>query len=209
MIRTGLLMLLVIAAGAEPAKSDLFRCAEADGSPRFVDRPEMCAQPKPHPLRGRVEKIPAPTASVRSPVSRADQGDVSLGLRLERLLLTADEAGVGWDVVEEAPTLIEQDPDLARWGVRAQRARHYTRESRGVIQVCSIDVWGFASREQARRAHENFTYPDWQIVREGSLLLMSRGLTWTRGEPARRGVFAACREISRRSQERAARLAND
>jgi len=43
----------------------------------------------------------------------------------------------------------------------------------------------------------------------GSLLLMSRGLTWTLGESARRGVFADCQAISERVRERAAQLADD
>jgi hypothetical protein len=209
MIRACLLVLLAIVAGAEPAKSDLFRCVEADGSLSFVDRPELCAQANPHPLRGRVERVPAPAASTGSPVSTADGVDLSLELRLEHVLLPADEVGVAWDVVEEAPAYTERDPDLVRWGVRAQRARHYTRQSSGGVQVCSIEVWGFANVQLARRAHENFAYPGWQIVREGSLLLMSRGLTRTSGEPARRGVFAACQEIGERVRERAARLESD
>jgi len=208
MIRACLLVLLAIAAGAEPAKSDLFRCVEADDSLSFVDRPELCAQAKPHPLRGRVESVPAPAASSGSPVSPADGGDPSPELRLEQVLLPADQVRGAWDVVEEAPAHTERDPDLVRWGVRAQRARHYTRQSSGVVQVCSIEVWGFANVQLARRAHENFAYPGWQIVREGSLLLMSRGLTRTPGESARRGVFAACQEIGERIRERAARLVN-
>jgi len=163
MIHACLLALLVIAAGAEPARS----------------------------------------------ASPAGGADPSLERLLERVLLTADEVGAAWDVVEESPTPTERDPDLVRWGVRAQRARHYTRQTGGVVQVCSIDVWGFASVALAREAHENFAYPDWRISRVGSILIMSRGLTWTLGEPARRGVFADCQELGERVRERAARLADD
>ena len=111
--------------------------------------------------------------------------------------------------MKEAPGDPKQDPDLVRWGVREQHARHYTRDSSGVVQVCSIEVWGFESVPAARMARANFAYPGWQITREGSLLLMIRGLTRTPGERSRRGVFAACQELGERVRERARRLVHE
>jgi hypothetical protein len=203
MIRMCALVFLAIASGVETAKSDLFRCVEADGSLRFVDRPEVCAKAKPHPLRGRMERVPTSGASPESSVPPAEAAHASRELRLEEVLPAANQVRVTWEVVKEAPGDPIQDPDLVRWGVRAQLARHYTRHSGGLIQVCSIEVWGFENAPKARTAHENFAYPGWQIMREGSTLVMIRGLTRTPGEPSRRGVFAACQELGERSRERA------
>ena len=128
------------------------------------------------------------------------------GSRLEQVLLPEYAVG-GWDVVREAPGDPRSDPDLVRWGVRAQQARHYTRYAGPRVQVCSVEIWAFDSEQRARVAEANFAYPDWQIAREGALLLLVRGLTQTRGEPPRRGVFADCELLSRRVRTRAARLA--
>ncbi len=125
--------------------------------------------------------------------------------RLEQVLLSAHAVG-GWDVVREAPGDPRRDPDLVRWGVRAQRARHYTRYAGPRVQVCSVEVWAFESDRHARAAEANFAYPDWRIAREGALLLMVRGLTQTRGQASRRGVFADCELLGRRVRTRAARL---
>lgn len=135
----------------------------------------------------------------------ADGAPSSPASRLDQVLLPAAAVG-GWDVVREAPGDPRSDPDLVRWGVRAQQARHYTRYAGPRVQVCSVEVWAFDSDQRARAAEANFAYPDWRIVREGALLLMLRGFTQTRGEPPRRGVFAECELLGRRVRTRAARL---
>lgn len=128
---------------------------------------------------------------------------------LERVLLSQADLGRAWDVMREVPGDPSRDPDLVRWGVRAQLARHYTRHATGYIHVCSIEVWAFAGPDQARAAHDGFAYPDWQILREGSLLVMLRGLSQRRGGPPQRGVFPECKKLGARTQQRAARLARN
>ena len=128
---------------------------------------------------------------------------------LDRVLIAADDIGGGWDTVGEAPTDPSQDPDLVRWGVREQRALHYTRERNGVVQVCSVEIWAFEDVPRARAAHANFTYPDWSITRDGPLVLMVRGITRVRGEVPRRGVFHDCRHIADRVRARAASFTRD
>jgi hypothetical protein len=209
MIRECALVLLAFASGVEPAKSDLFRCAEEDGSLRFSDRPEVCARAKPHPLRGRRERMPTSGASPEGLASSDDSAHTSHKLRLEEVLPAAAQVRVAWDVVNEAPSDPKKDPDLVRWGVRAQLARHYTRHSSGAVQVCSMEAWRFEDISKARTAHENFAYPGWKMIREGSLLLMLRGLTRMPGEPSRRGVFAACHELGERARARARRLVRE
>ncbi len=128
---------------------------------------------------------------------------------LDRVLIAADDIGGGWDTVGEAPTDPSQDPDLVRWGVREQRALHYTRERNGVVQVCSVEIWAFEDVSRARIAHEHVTYPDWSITRAGSLVLMVRGVSRARGEVPRRGVFHGCRRIADRVRARAASFAGE
>ena len=95
---------------------------------------------------------------------------------------------------------------MVEWGVSAQRARHYTRHPSGVVQVCSVEIWAFKSIGQARAAEENFSYPELQIVREGSLLLIIRAVTIERGQNEERSVFPDCRDLGEQARLRAMRF---
>jgi hypothetical protein len=131
---------------------------------------------------------------------------------VEEAWVAPADLGRGWEIVREAPGAPESDPDLVAWGVRSQHARHYTRHRDGTVEVCSVEIWGFASVAQARAAQAGFAYPGWQFDREGALLLMSRGLRMAPGQPPRRGVFAACARIGARVRANVAALvsrAND
>lgn len=108
----------------------------------------------------------------------------------------------GWDVLNEAPVDPSSDPDLVEWGVRALHARHYSRDWRGVIQVCSVEIWEFASESQAVAAAGGFSFPDWQIDRVGQALVMVHGLLRPRDAPPLRGVFAECDAIGARIRDR-------
>jgi hypothetical protein len=124
---------------------------------------------------------------------------------IERFWLSPGELGDGWESIAEATRPVSDDPDLQRWGVRARETRHYTRYRDRHIEVCSVEIWSFASEAQASAAHEGFSYPNWVIEREGARLLMLHGRSWTRGKTPRREMFAACREIGRRVRMRVAR----
>lgn len=121
----------------------------------------------------------------------------------EGVLLGEREIGRGWDVVREASIDPSKDRDLLEWGVLEKHARHYSRDLRGNVEVCSVEVWAFRSVEQARAAHGGFSFPDWQISRAGSLLVMVRGLVRGRGRPPVRGVFPDCDRIGARIVGRA------
>jgi len=125
-------------------------------------------------------------------------GAAAEDLPVEEAWVTAAVLGRGWEVVREAPGVPASDPDLVAWGVRSQNARHYTRHRDGRVEVCSIEIWGFASVGQARAAQAGFAYPGWRFEREGALLLMSRGLRMAPGQPPRRGVSADCARIGAR-----------
>jgi len=128
------------------------------------------------------------------------------GRDLDRTWVPAESIGAGWEVTREAPGEPARDPDLVGWGVRAQQARHYSRHSRGVVEVCSVEIWEFASVGQARAAEAGFVYPDWHFARAGSLLLMSRSLVQARGRAPQRSLSADCVRIGERIRARAAQL---
>ena len=180
MTRRPLLALIAVALSVGAARSEIYECVEADGSTRFVSDLHACNRAKLHPLKARVERLSAPvTPSGDAVEHRAGaMGDASLGHtgpRLEQLLLASSDVGADWSVVGETPIDPIQDPDLVRWGVRAKRSRHYTRSSYAAVQVCSIEIWAFVDTQRARSAHENFRYPNWQIEREGPLLVRIDG----------------------------------
>lgn len=208
------LALFAIALNFETAGSEIFECVESDGSIRFAGDPHACDQARPHALRGRIEHVPAapdpsPTGTVSDPGSSVLLSDALSGLRLEQVLLGEDDVGSDWAVVGETPIEPIRDPDLLGWGVRTQRARHYTRQSNGSGQVCSIEIWAFEDTALARAAHENFAYPDWQIDREGSLLVMLRALTRGGENQQNRKLFAACLKLGEEVRVRAAGLTSD
>jgi hypothetical protein len=125
--------------------------------------------------------------------------------QLLRILPLASTVRGGFDGLEEVPVDPSGDATLRDWGVRAQRARHYTRDGRAGIQVCSVEAWEFESEPQARAALAGFQYPDWEILQRGSVMLMARGLTQPRDAPGQRGVFPECRAILERAADRAPR----
>jgi hypothetical protein len=196
--RVPLVLCALLAAGATGAGAELYRCEAADGSPYFAGSPHACRGAVRHPLRHRIQRAEAPAppaAPTGAPVRARD---------LAPLLLGVAEVRPGWEVVREAPVDPSGDPDLVRWGVSAQRARHYTRDLAGTTEVCSIELWSFATTEQAAAAAAGFSYPGWRIAREGEILLMVRGVRRPPGGAPERGVFAACEVLAERTRARLA-----
>ena len=125
--------------------------------------------------------------------------------QLLRILPPASRVRGGFDLVEELPVDPSGDPDLREWGVRAQRARHYTRDVKAGIQVCSVEVWAFGDEAQAVAARVGFQYPEWEFVQRGAVMLMARGLTRPRDAAPQRGVFPDCHAILEQAVERTPR----
>lgn len=196
MKRTLTLALAMWIGAAGSVSADLFRCVEADGGLRFVDTPQACEAAVPHRLERRLERA---SGANPAPAAPAPSGD---GVTLAALLPTESEAGDGWEVVLEVPGQPARDPDLVGWGVRAQQARHYTRDVSGVAEVCSVELWSFVTREQAEAARAGFSYPDWRIRRAEEILVMVRGLRRPRRGAPQRGVFPACEALGRRVHAR-------
>jgi hypothetical protein len=196
--RLPLVLVGLLVAAASGDASELYRCEQPEGSLRFADSPHACRGAVPHALRGRIQQ-----GETSSPPAAPAQGSSPVR-DLAALLLGATEVGPGWEVVREVPGDPSRDPDLVDWGVSARLARHYTRQRAGTTEVCSIELWSFRTPGQAAAAEAGFSYPDWQIVREGEILLMARGLRRAQGVAPERGVSAACEGLAQRVRARVA-----
>ncbi len=194
MARSLLFLAAVATLAAAPALSvEVFQCVDEHGALRFVDRPEACDGAKPYEIRGRIDGAP-----LTAPDSPAADLPASLAFNerdLAGLLLSARQAGPGWEVVKEAPIDVAADEDFLSWGVRAQLARHYTRNARGLLQVCSIEIWSFKTVHDARVAAEHLSYPTWQIDRQDEMLVMIHGVTKAIAGSRQLGVFPACKQL--------------
>jgi hypothetical protein len=98
-------------------------------------------------------------------------------------------------VVEEAPTDPSQDPDLWDYGVRAVAARHYTRSLGSISEACSLEIWGFETEQHAVNAEGALAGLGWSIDREGSLLILLRGVLLELGSGSRSGVSRDCQAL--------------
>ena len=197
-----------IALIAQPALAEIFECVGADGSVTFINDRSDCPDARPHPLKERIERAASPTT--RAGDAPPDpSGASSPEQRLERALLTAADVGPGWDIVNETPVDSAQDPDLVEWGVLAQRSRHYTRTFDGASQVCSVELWAFEDAPRAQAADENFEFPNWQIDREGELLVMVRALTLRGNDPPQRAIYPDCDRLGKRVRARVAERVGD
>jgi len=207
MKRALFIALASIALFAGPAASEIFKCVDASGNVTFVNDRSACPDAKPHTLKGRVER--APSSAARAEEEEPDPGELpSPEQRLEWALLEERDVRPGWEIVNEMLEDPTKDPDLVEWGVVAKRARHYTRQSGGDSQVCSIELWAFKDDARARLAHQNFEFPDWIIDRKGDTLVMLRAVT-LRGEAAVRTIYPDCEKLGAIVRTRAARFADE
>ena len=108
--------------------------------------------------------------------------------------------------MREAPSNPADDPDLHAAGVRAVHSLHYTRARQGGSEVCSLEIWGFASAEAARRAQAGIVQPAWRFARSGNLLMMSRGVIFSRADGFRPGLLPECHRLADLAEARASDL---
>jgi len=193
-----------IALFAEPAISEIFKCVDASGGVTYVNAPSACPNAEPYDIKGRVNR--APSSASRAQEEKPDSGaTLSPVERLEWALLDERNIYPGWEIVNETPEDPSKDVDLVEWGVIAKRARHYTRNSDGESQVCSVELWAFENEARARLAEQNFEFPDWRIDRQGDTLVMLRAVT-LRGDLAKRTIFPDCEKLGNIVRTRAAKF---
>jgi hypothetical protein len=204
MTRAPFIALASIALFANPAVSEIFKCVDDSGSVTFVNDRSACPDAKPHVLKGRVDHVPSLGAIAEA--AEPDPSEVSSPeQRIAWALLEERDVQPVWEVVNEMPQDPTKDKDLVEWGVVAQKTHHYTRNSGGASQVCSVELWAFENDARARLAHENFEFPDWMIDREGDTLVMLRAVTLTAEAPVRT-IFSDCEKLGKIVRARAAKF---
>jgi hypothetical protein len=114
---------------------------------------------------------------------------------LAALFVAPQELGVGWDSLRETPSDPADDPDLRAAGVLAMRSLHYTREREGGSEVCSLEIWLFATAGAARRVRDGIERPGWRYALRGNLLMMSRGVSLDRARGFRPGLLQECHRL--------------
>jgi len=125
---------------------------------------------------------------------------------LTALFVSPQDLGIDWGSVREAPSDPAQDPELHASGVLATHSLHYTRAHQGRSEVCSLDVWGFASGAAARRALAEIEQPAWRLALRGNLLMMLRGVTFSRTEGFHPGLLPECHRLADLTEARASAL---
>jgi len=135
------------------------------------------------------------------PPSAAWAGDVGCGDavyagELGELFVAPRELGVDWDAVRESPLAAEDDPELREAQVRATASRHYTRPRPGGSQVCSLEIWSFASRAAARGAFPDLGRASWRLDAVGNLVLMTRGVSLERESGFHPGLLPECERLA-------------
>ncbi|HXK25917.1 MAG TPA: hypothetical protein VMS55_24840 [Myxococcota bacterium] len=122
---------------------------------------------------------------------------------LSGLFVAPRALGPGWESLAEAPADPQQDPDLRSAGVLASHSLHYTHAIHGGSEVCSAEIWRFASPAQARAAEPGVQRNGWRVAVHGNLMVMLHGVSLHLGEALRPGLLPACRRLGDRIDENA------
>jgi hypothetical protein len=122
---------------------------------------------------------------------------------LSALFVPARELGPDWETVRETPSNPSDDPEFRAAAVQATHSLHYTRERPGGSEVCSLEIWGFATAAAARRMQAEFKQPEWHIVLRGNLLMMTRGVTFEVESGFRPGLLPECLRLADLAEARA------
>jgi hypothetical protein len=125
---------------------------------------------------------------------------------LAALCVPARELGDGWESVRETPSDPSRDPDLAAAGVRATHDLHYTRARRGGSEVCSLEIWAFSTPAAARLARAGIDQPGWRFTLRGNLLIMLRGVEFSRENGFRPGLVPECHRLAELTEARAGEM---
>jgi hypothetical protein len=114
---------------------------------------------------------------------------------LAALFVAPQELGIGWDSVRETPSSPADDPDFRAAGVLAVHSLHYTRKRAEGSEVCSLEIWRFATGEAARRAQDGTLQPGWRHALRGNLLMMARGVSLDRASGFHPGLLPECHQL--------------
>jgi len=138
--------------------------------------------------------------------ARADTGecaDCRYAGDLSVLFVAPRAIGPEWESLAESPADPQQDAELRSAGVLATHSLHYTHAVRGGSEVCSAEIWRFASPAQARAAEPEVQRDGWRVAAHGNLIVMLHGVSLRFGEKLRPGLVPACRRLGELLDENA------
>lgn len=191
-------VLLLVAGLAAPLRADLYRCATPGGSARFTDRAERCASPEriARPLADAAEACEdcAPASAAQRPAG----GRVPLA----SLLLAAERLDGGWTAIDEPREPV--DAELQRQGLVDTVMRHYARAEGPVSEVCSVELWRFATGAAAGAVAGALQQPDWLVLRAGDVLVLGHGVRLERRVGSSGRLGADCARLTRDTHARIA-----
>jgi hypothetical protein len=192
----GICLLICIALSA---RAEIYRCMSADGQTRFTDNATDCqgAQPVNLPPRPAARCGPTQDCTPPAPASNAQTSGTRADLASNFLPL--GEWGAEWTLVEDAPEPI--DSELRGFGLRDTSTRHYSRSAGRTSQVCSVELWQFDRTRSASAVANSLELPHWQVLRAGSLLVLSHGVRLSLGAASDSSLHATCAELGRRTVE--------
>jgi hypothetical protein len=114
---------------------------------------------------------------------------------LSALFVAPRALGPGWESLSEAAADPRTDAGLLDAGVLASHSLHYTHAVRGGSEVCSAEIWRFASPAQARAAESDVRREGWRVAVHGNLIVMLHGVSLRLGERLRPGLVPACHRL--------------
>ena len=106
-----------------------------------------------------------------------------------------------WQVVGDRGEV--PDAEERALGLRASRARHYTRARAGVTEACTVELWWFAREAQAEAARAAVAQPDWWGRTAGALLVLAHGVRLDRVRGSRGDLSAECESLAESAHARA------
>jgi hypothetical protein len=72
----------------------------------------------------------------------------------------------------------------------------HDRARGAVSEVCTVEIWSFASPERARAAHASLDLPREWSRPSGTLLVLARGIHMERDVGSRRELVPGCRDLA-------------
>lgn len=183
------------------ARADIYRCADSDGQIRFTDTASHCETAQRVTLQATQESTCDGQQSCGVPASAApDPQPGERATDLTASFVPLGELGFEWSLVDEAPEPI--DLELRSHGLRETSTRHYSRSTGRVSQVCSVELWRFEQAGSASAAARSLELPHWQVLRTGSVLVLTHGVRLELGAGSDARLHEACAELGLRTHER-------
>ena len=106
-----------------------------------------------------------------------------------------------WETISDRPEI--PDPAERARGLLGSAARHYTRARGPVSEVCTVELWSFATPAQAEGARAAVAQPTWWGRAAGAQLVLAHGVRLDRARGARDELSPECVSLAEAAHARA------